>query len=130
MNRLSYVAVALSLAAAAPAMAQRGPTMPPSSAQAAPAQTAPDQTAPTQAAPADQAATSAAVTTGMPVKDNTGATIGAVASVQPGPGGAPTATIKMGAKVFSVATNALAVSGGAATINASQAQIEGMLPKS
>jgi hypothetical protein len=111
MNRLSYGALALSLAIAAPAMAQQ-----------APAPTTP--AAPATSAPA------AAVSAGMAVKDNTGATIGSVASVQPGPDGAPHATIKMGAKVFSVAANALAVSGGVATINASQAQIEGMLPKS
>ena len=118
MKRLSFSALAIGFAIAAPAMAQQAPM--PATPDAAPA------------APAAEAAPTAgaAVTVGMPVKDNTGTTIGSVASVQPGPGGAPTATIKMGAKVFSVATNALAVSGGAATINASQTQIEGMLPKS
>ena len=110
MKRLSYAALATALAVASSAMAQQAPA----------------PTTPT--APAADAG--AAVTAGMPVKDNTGATIGSVASVQPGPGGAPVATIKMGAKTFTVATNSLAVIGGAATINATQAQIEGMLPKS
>jgi len=70
-----------------------------------------------------------ALTSGMPVKDNTGATIGSVSSVQAGPNGGKVATIKMGDKVFSVDANALAVSGGTATVNASQTQIQGMLPK-
>jgi hypothetical protein len=65
----------------------------------------------------------------MPVRDNTGAVIGSVSGVQAGPNGGKTATIKMGQKTFSVDTNALMISGGAATINASQTQIEGMLPK-
>lgn len=119
MKRLSFSALAISFAIAAPALAQQ-----------APAPATPEATPVAPAAQDAAAPAAATVTPGMPVKDNTGATIGAVASVQPGPGGAPVATIKMGAKVFSVATNALAVSGGAAIINASQAQIEGMLPKS
>ena len=116
MKRLSLGALAISMAIVAPALAQPAP------APAAPATPpAPAVTAPAVPAP---------VTAGMTVKDNTGATIGSVASVQPGPDGAPVATIKMGLKTFTVATNALAVSGGSATINASQAQIDGMLPKS
>jgi hypothetical protein len=130
MNRLSYSALAISLALAAPAMAQQAPTTAP----AQPAQPAPAaQAVPTTGAPATDArsagADAAAVTSGMPVRDNTGAVIGSVSSVQAGPNGDKTATIKMGAKTFSVATNALMVNGGAVTVNASQSQIEGMLPK-
>jgi hypothetical protein len=39
------------------------------------------------------------------------------------------ATIKMGADSFSVDTNKLGVQNGAATINASQAEIKKMMPK-
>jgi len=129
MKRLSYSALAISLALAAPAMAQQAPTTAP----AQPAQPAPAAQAPTTSAPATDArsagADAAAVTSGMPVRDNTGAFIGSVSSVQAGPNGDKTATIKMGAKTFSVATNALLVDGGTATVNASQSQIERMLPK-
>ena len=113
MKRLSLSALAISFAIAAPAMAQQTPTpATPDATQVAPA-------AQDAAAPA-----AATVTPGMPVKDNTGTTIGAVASVQPGPSGAPVATIKMGAKSFAVDPSALAVQGGAATINVTKAQIE------
>lgn len=122
MKRLSLGALAISLLIAAPAMAQRAPTT-------APPVTEPAAPAGAPAVDARTAGADASVTVGMPVKDNTGVTIGAVSSVQPGPNGAPTATIKMGDKVFSVGTDALAVSGGTATVNASQSQIQSMLPK-
>ena len=72
----------------------------------------------------DTAATASAaiVSTGMSVKDNTGAIIGEVSAVKAG-----IATIKMGADVFTVDTNKLAVQDGAATVNATQADIRGML---
>ncbi len=60
----------------------------------------------------------------MSVKDNTGALIGEVSDVKAG-----VATIKMGADTFTVDTNKLAVADGAATINATQADIRGMLKK-
>jgi hypothetical protein len=117
MKRLSLGALAISLAIAAPALAQTAPATQPGAPSGAPA------------VDARSAATDASVTTGMSVKDNTGATIGTVAAVQPGPTGNKLATIQMGAKTFTVDTNSLAVSAGAATINASQTQIQGMLPK-
>jgi len=125
MKRLSFGALAISLAISAPAMAQTAPSAAPA------AQPQPGAPASAPAVDARSAASdaSATVTVGMPVKDNTGVAIGTVSSVQPGPNGAPTATITMGTKVFSVGTDTLAVSGGAATVNASKTQIEGMLPK-
>jgi hypothetical protein len=60
----------------------------------------------------------------MSVKDNTGAIIGEVSGVKGG-----VATIKMGSDTFTVDTTKLAVQGGAATINATQADIRGMLKK-
>ena len=64
----------------------------------------------------------------MTVKDKTGATIGSVSDVKTD-AGKTTATIRMGADVFAVETNRLAVADGAATINATQAEIKGMLKK-
>jgi hypothetical protein len=130
MKRLSYSALAIALAFAAPAMAQR--TAMPSAAE--PTQTMPaTQAAPMTSSPATDARSAgadASVTTGMPVRDNTGAFIGSVSGVQDAPsGGGQVATIKMGAQTFTVATNALMISGGTATINASEAQIENMIPK-
>jgi hypothetical protein len=60
----------------------------------------------------------------MSVKDNTGAVIGQVTGIKNG-----LATIKMGASTFTAETSKLGVQGGAATINATQAQLQGMLPK-
>jgi hypothetical protein len=65
----------------------------------------------------------------MSVKDNTGATIGQITDVKTGADGKQTATIKMGADVFAVDTTRLGVAGGAATVNASQADIKKMLKK-
>jgi hypothetical protein len=59
----------------------------------------------------------------MSVKDNTGALIGEVKSIKGG-----VATIQMGADTFTVDSNKLGVAGGAATINASQAELKKMLP--
>ena len=69
-------------------------------------------------------ASAASVSTGMSVKDNTGAIIGEVSAVKAG-----IATIKMGADVFTVDNDKLAVQDGAATVNATQADIRGMLKK-
>jgi hypothetical protein len=65
----------------------------------------------------------------MSVKDNTGAMIGSVSEVKTGADGKKTATIKMGADTFAVDTASLAVANGAATVNASQAEIKKMLKK-
>jgi hypothetical protein len=60
----------------------------------------------------------------MSVKDNTGALIGEVTDLKGG-----VATIKMGSDTFTVDSSKLAVQGGAATINATQAELKKMLPK-
>jgi hypothetical protein len=121
---LTLGAAAVALAIAAPALAQTtSPTAPaqdPAAAQA-PATASTGTSAPT-------AATAAApVTAGQPVKDNTGATIGTVAEVKPDASGKTMAAIKMDDKTFAVDVANLAVRDGATLINASKAEIEGML---
>jgi hypothetical protein len=113
---LTLGAATIALAFAAPALAQ-------TTAPAAPAQdpAAAAATTPAPAAPA------APVTAGQPVKDNTGVVIGSVAEVKPDATGKSMATIKMDDKTFAVAVNNLAVQDGATLINASKAEIEGML---
>ncbi len=122
-NRLSYAAMAATLALAGPALAQA-----PSS---APAKGPPTSIAPSTPAPsatgtdaAAEAGASATLTSGMSVKDNTGALIGEITAPKGG-----VATIQMGSDTFTVDSAKLAVQGGAATINASQAQLKKMLPK-
>lgn len=80
-------------------------------------------------AAADTSATTAALAVGLAVKDNTGATIGAITSLKPEAGGKQTATIKMGTDTFAVGSASLAVQGDAAVINASQAELKTMLAK-
>jgi len=109
---LTLGAATLALAIAAPALAQ-------TTAPAAPAQD-PAATTSAPAAPAPVAA-------GQPVKDNSGAVIGSVAEVKPDPTGKSMATIKMDDKTFAVDVANLAVRDGATLINASKAEIEGML---
>jgi hypothetical protein len=112
---LTLGAATIALAFAAPALAQ-------TTAPAAPAQ---DPAAAAATTPAPAAA--APVTAGQPVKDNTGVVIGSVAEVKPDATGKSMATIKMDDKTFAVAVNNLAVQDGATLINASKAEIEGML---
>jgi hypothetical protein len=59
----------------------------------------------------------------MSVKDSTGALIGEVKSVKDG-----VATIAMGSDTFTVDSSKLGVTNGAATINATQAELKKMLP--
>lgn len=134
---------------AAPTLAQPGrsaadPASPPTTSATPPAGAAPSTGAPAKA-PADEpadttagagsaasasaAGADVAVRTGMSVKDNTGATIGQISDVKTGADGKTTATIKMGADTFAVDTASLAVSGEAATVNATQADIKKMLKK-
>lgn len=126
-------AATLALAFAAPALAQT----------TAPTGAAPTDTAPTSAPPstADAAAPASAtasgtasaqteaVAAGQSVKDSTGAVIGSVAEVKPDATGKSMATIKMGEKAFAVDVANLAVRDGATVINATKAEIEGMLAK-
>lgn len=78
---------------------------------------------------ADTSATTGAFTVGMPVKDSTGAVIGSIASLDTDASGKQNAVIKMGADQFAVPTDKLGQGSGAATINLSQSQIQGMLHK-
>ncbi|MBO9559157.1 MAG: hypothetical protein J7515_11345 [Caulobacter sp.] len=110
---LTFGAAALAIAVAAPALAQT----------TAPAQ----DPATSAAAPAAAATAPAAVAAGQPVKDNTGAVIGSVAEVKPDATGKSMATIKMDDKTFAVDVKNLAVQDGATVINATKAEIEGML---
>ena len=108
MRFLTFAAAALTLAVAAPALAQTA-------------------AAPTQDPAASAAPAAAPVTVGQPVKDNTGAVIGSIAEVKPDASGKSMATIKMDDKTFAVDVAMLAVRDGATLINASKAEIEGML---
>jgi hypothetical protein len=130
---LPYAALTAAIALATPALAQspssgaasQAAAQPPSS--AAPSSTEPSPPAAATGTGANTAANAGAateVTSGMSVKDSTGAIIGEVSAVKAG-----VATIKMGADTFTVDTNKLGVQGGAATINATQADIKKMLPK-
>ena len=114
---LTLGAATIALAIAAPALAQT----------TAPATPTQDPAASAAPAPAAAAAVAAPVTAGQPVKDNSGAVIGSVAEVKPDATGKAMATIKMDDKTFAVAVNNLAVRDGATLINASKAEIEGML---
>ena len=114
---LTLGAATIALAIAAPALAQT----------TAPATPTQDPAASAAPAPAAAAAVAAPVTAGQPVKDNSGAVIGSVAEVKPDATGKSMATIKMDDKTFAVAVNNLAVRDGATLINASKAEIEGML---
>lgn len=73
------------------------------------------------------AAAPAALSVGEPVKDNTGATIGAISSLSTSASGQQMAVIKMGNDTFQVSSDKLGAAEGAATINLSQSQISGML---
>ena len=94
---------------------------------AAPAPPAPTGTAADTSTTAPAAATVLAV--GLPVKDNTGATIGSVSELKADASGAQNVTITMGPDRFAVTADKLAVANGAATINLTQAQITDMLHK-
>ncbi|WP_372781522.1 hypothetical protein [Phenylobacterium sp.] len=146
---LSYAALAAALAIASPVLAQTPSsgaakeaapqtapqttgTQPPAasgSPSQAPTTTAPSTTAPPSAtAPtgtnaAANAGASVDVASGMSVKDNTGTVIGQITAVK-----GDQATIKMGADTFTVDVSKLGVQGGAANINATQAEIKKMLP--
>jgi hypothetical protein len=72
---------------------------------------------------AANAGASTSLTSGMSVKDNTGALIGEVKGVKAG-----VATIQMGPDTFTVDSTKLGVANGVATINATQAELKKMLP--
>jgi len=73
------------------------------------------------------AAAPAALSVGEPVKDNTGATIGAISSLSTATNGQQMAVIKMGNDTFQVSSDKLGTTKDAATINLSQSQITSMI---
>jgi len=89
----------------------------------------PDTSTPsTSGSAADTSASAgAALSVGEPVKDNTGATIGAISSISINANGQQMAVIKMGNDTFQVPGDRLGVTEGSATINLSQAQIASMI---
>lgn len=132
MKILPYAALVAVLTVAGPALAQTGASraaQPPTTSSPssdAPSTAAPPSsaTAPTGTDTAANAGASTEVASGMSVKDNTGAAIGQVTGVKNG-----MATIKMGTDSFTVETSKLGVQNGAATINATQADLKKMMPK-
>lgn len=123
---LTVGAAALAIATfSAPAFAQDSAAAPPASEPAA-------EAPPTASSPAgsDASATAATLAVGATVKDNTGASIGQVTALKPdAASGKQVATIKMGTDTFAVETDKLAIADGSATINATQAELKGMLGK-
>ena len=84
---------------------------------------------PATGASTDASASVPIPTSGLSVKDNTGATIGQITQVKPDGSGKQTATIKMGLDSFAVDTAALVVQNGSAVINSTQAELQGMIKK-
>lgn len=112
----SAAAAALALAVAAPALAQTTAAPPATGAPSA-----------TTAGPAPGAApATGALTVGLPVKDKTGAVIGQITDLKPGPGGEQ-ATVKMGEQSFAIGAQSFVVQNGAAVINATEAQLKAMI---
>ena len=103
------------------------PTMPP--ATTSPGTVTSGAATPPSTGASVDASANAPITSGLSVKDNTGATIGQITQVKPDASGKQTATIKMGADSFAVDTSALVVQNGAAVINSTQAELQGMIKK-
>lgn len=132
-------AAALALTTALPAFAQtmgpagsKSPAAPPASSATAtpPADTTSAMPPASTGAATDASATTAALAVGLSVKDNTGATIGQITQLKPDASGKQVATIKMGEDTFAVDGANLAVQDGSARINATQAELQGMIKKS
>jgi hypothetical protein len=78
------------------------------------------------AAPATSSAPAGSLAVGLPVKDKTGAVIGAITDLKPGAGGQQ-ATVKMGDQTFAIGAQSFVVMNGAAVINATEAQLKAMI---
>ena len=111
---------------APPPVAEPDPTLP---AQSSPSSPAPAAGASVGASANTSASAAVNLSTGMSVKDSTGAIIGEVTDLKTDASGKKVATIKMGADTFAVETGRLGVQDGAATVNATQAELEAMLKK-
>jgi hypothetical protein len=138
--RLMTISAAFSLLAA-PVLAQSAPAAsnpaasPPTS--SVPATSQPPSSVPSNTAGAAPSASTGAnanasvpaqLSAGLTVKDNTGASIGQVASVETdSKTGQKMATIKMGSDSFRLPADRLALADGAATVNLTQAQIQAKL---
>jgi len=140
MRLAFFIATGVAIAISGPALAASPPSAGTSNMPATDApmqstgpssQTTPPDTATTPSTSGSAADTSAsagaALSVGEPVKDNTGATIGAIASLSTSANGQQMAVIKMGNDTFQVPGDRLGVSNGAAEINLSQAQITSMI---
>jgi len=141
MRSALFIAAGIAIATCGPALAASQPaaassktpaTDAPMQSTAPATSTTPDtnsSAAPAGGSAADTSATAAGPTlsVGEPVKDNTGATIGAISSINTNANGQQMAVIKMGNDTFQVPGDRLGVSNGSATINLSQAQITGMI---
>jgi hypothetical protein len=148
MRSAPFIAAGLVLAAAGQALAASPPTaattnMPATDApmqsstppSQTPSATTPNDTASPTGSASDTSATAGAsasaappaLSVGEPVKDNTGATIGAISKLSTGSNGEQMAVIKMGNDTFQVSADKLGATASAATINMSQSQITGML---
>ena len=118
-----------------PAATTTDPTMPPATGNPSTASSPSSAGAgamtssPSAASAATNSSANAPIASGLSVKDNTGATIGQITQVKPDASGKQTATIKMGADSFAVDTSALVVQNGAAVINSTQAELQGMIKK-
>jgi hypothetical protein len=148
MRSATLIAAGLVLAATGPAFAANAPSsatsnMPATDApmqstapatQTPPATTGGATTTPPTGSASDTSATAGpstaappALSVGEPVKDNSGATIGAISSLSTNSNGQQMAVIKMGNDTFQVASDKLGAMNGSAEINLSQAQITSML---
>ena len=143
----AYAAIVAAMSFAAPALAQQASSSaapsgadstPPPAADAATPSAVSGSVGASAGAQADAAPsaatgsatnTSATVSTGMTVKDSSGASIGQITDVKADASGQKTATIKMGTDTFAVGASSLAVQDGAAVVNATQAELRQMLKK-
>jgi len=112
---------------AASAAGAAAPLSPPASSQADRSSNPAANTGAAADASASATATASSVTAGEPVKDNTGAVIGQIASVDTDASGQKLAVIKMGADQFRIETSKLGPADGAVTVNLTQAQITAQL---
>ena len=126
---LALVAAPAFAASSSPSKSNPASASPPAASSSS---AAPDSSATPAASTGTSANTSATAggfTVGMPVKDNTGATIGTISDIKADASGKPSAVIRMGTDQFAVSTSNLGQTDGAATINLTQAQINAMLHK-
>ena len=103
-------------------MQSTAPSSTPDTSTAAPSGSAADTSA-----TAGSAAAAPALSVGEPVKDNTGATIGAITKLSTATNGQQMAWIKMGNDTFQAPADRLGATDGAAEINMTQAQITAMI---